>query len=150
MKWNYMGVSKNGGTTPFHTPKWSFLDPENPMGLLGKPTLLGNSNIEALHLGKFRNILRLILKNQILFFLSTESRFKPFIPLNPFFWDWIFVPEFFRDLKNPLEFEPLLFTEANQRPGGEKRRWTTRPQCTLENPWDESGIFNCMNRWFLW
>ena len=36
----------------FHTPKWSFLE-ETPMGLLGKPTILGNTHVgKTDHLGE--------------------------------------------------------------------------------------------------
>ena len=39
-----MGVSKNRGT-PISHPKMSIFSRENPMGLLGKPTILGNPHI---------------------------------------------------------------------------------------------------------
>ena len=41
--WSYMAVSLNGGA-PKTPPKWSFLVGK-PMGLLGKPTILGNTLI---------------------------------------------------------------------------------------------------------
>ena len=46
----HMGVSLNGGFPPISHPKcWSFLVGK-PMGLLGKPTILGNPNIPVSHL----------------------------------------------------------------------------------------------------
>ena len=41
---NLLGVPKMVGFPPFHTPKWSFLVGK-PMGLLGKPTILGNPQV---------------------------------------------------------------------------------------------------------
>ena len=43
---SYGCLTLNGGTPPFHTPKWWFLVGK-PMGLLGKPTILRNTHISV-------------------------------------------------------------------------------------------------------
>ena len=70
---------------PISHPKMIIFRSGKPHGFVGETHPFRKLQYRSFHLGKFRNILRLILKNRILFFLSTESRFKPFIPLTLFF-----------------------------------------------------------------